>query len=363
MSKLNLESTRGSALQPCPGICAGAVCCNLHVLEPVEGCPMSCTYCFLQAYRPEPSILATTDTDRVLDILERQAASQPRRLFRVGTGEMGDSVALDRRLGFAARAVPRVARMSNVLLELKTKTHRIDHLLGLDHGGRTVLSWSLNSDKIAREEELGAASIADRLAAAARAAAAGYLLGFHFDPVVDYAGCEGEYADTIHRIGAHVGADRIAWISIGTLRLDRKLPQRILERFPESKVACGEMVAGFDGKLRYPKPRRIALSRALTGAIRAALGSAPFVYLCMEAAEVWERALGWAPAANGDFDYEFAGSVLARFPYLLPAPPDRAQYVGPRMLRDDWDAAEPAPREANLASAEAGTPRPAARRL
>ena len=59
------------------------------------------------------------------------------------------------------------------ILELKSKTDHIDGLLDLDHGGRTVISFSVNAPAICETEERLAAPLAKRLAAAERARESG----------------------------------------------------------------------------------------------------------------------------------------------------------------------------------------------
>ena len=47
----------------------------------------------------------------------------------------------------------------SAVLELKTKTAVIGNLDGLDHGGRTVVAWSLNTPAIFAGEEFRTASV------------------------------------------------------------------------------------------------------------------------------------------------------------------------------------------------------------
>jgi spore photoproduct lyase len=56
------------------------------------------------------------------------------------------------------------------VLELKTKSVNIGGLLDLDHRRKTILAWSLNTERVIRDEERGTASLDARLRAAAAAA-------------------------------------------------------------------------------------------------------------------------------------------------------------------------------------------------
>ena len=44
---------KGKMLKPCPGT-PKIICCNYHILNPVVGCPLDCTYCALQMYINNP---------------------------------------------------------------------------------------------------------------------------------------------------------------------------------------------------------------------------------------------------------------------------------------------------------------------
>ena len=90
-----------------------------------------------------------------------------------------------------------------------------------------VVSWSVNSAKITNEVEHFTPDLTARLQAACEVARAGYRLGFHFDPVVIYDGYEPDYARTVEQMADTLPADKIAWISVGTLRFSRELKKQI----------------------------------------------------------------------------------------------------------------------------------------
>jgi spore photoproduct lyase len=210
--------------------------------------------------------------------------------------------------------------MPNVLFELKTKTDRVDELIGLDHKGRTVVSWSLNTPPVIEREEHRCAPLDARLSAARRAVDAGYLVSFHFDPMVVHDGWQTRYPAVVERIFGTLPSERIAWISMGALRFPPSMLKTIEQRFPKSRLPVGELIHASDGKMRYIKPIRLALFRRLYAATRDAGGGEVFTYLCMEGPEIWRRVIGWAPESRHQVDYVFARSLARRFPYLIPTP-------------------------------------------
>ena len=71
-----------------------------------------------------------------------------------GLGEFTDSLLLDPFTELSRLLVPYFAKTPNAVLELKTKTNFVENLRGLDHGGHTIIAWSLNSGEIRKKRNL-----------------------------------------------------------------------------------------------------------------------------------------------------------------------------------------------------------------
>jgi spore photoproduct lyase len=287
-------------LMPYPGRfvknCQGSgaeICCGYLIVSYAWNCHLECSYCVLQSYLSNEAMLVCTNIDQLVAEV-KETLGRTRRVLRIGTGELADSLALDSVTHYSRRLIPAFASQPNGILELKTKTDQIANLENLDHRGRTVVSWSMNSRRVCETEERKAATFDERLAAAVRCQGWGYRLGFHFDPLIHYEGWEGEYREAVQEIFRAVDPDRVAWISLGALRFPPHLRELIQKRFPESRIPYGEFVPGHHGKLRYFRPIREEMYRKMEGWIRAAAPEV-FVYLCMESGAVWERSFGRRP--------------------------------------------------------------------
>jgi spore photoproduct lyase len=283
----------GKFLKSCQG--SGAeICCNYFVVSYAWNCHLECTYCVLQSYLSSEVLVVCTNIEELLLDVKSTLEQSPERIFRIGTGELADSLALDHLTHYSRRLVPLVASLPNGVLELKTKTNQISNLQDLDHHGHTVISWSMNSKHICRTEERKAATFEERLSAAVQCQDWGYKIGFHFDPLVLHEDWEEGYREAVREIFRAVNPERIAWISLGALRFPPHLRDLVRKRFPASKVPCGEFVPGHHGKDRYFRPIREEMYRKMRAWIRA---EAPrvFVYLCMENRFVWEQSLGEDP--------------------------------------------------------------------
>lgn len=292
---LFLAVQRGPFWRPCPGT-PEYICCGYQVLQVGLNCPFDCRYCILQGYLNLPALTVFVNLEDLLQELEERLAQGG--VWRLGTGEFGDSLALDELTGLHARLIPLLARQVGAVLEIKSKGVALDHLLPLGPTPQVIFAWSLNPPAVIRELEPGTASLGARLTAAAQAAAAGFRLAFHFDPLIWSEGWEAAYEKTVAHLARAVPAGAVVWISLGALRFPPPLRRQILERFPLSRFAAEEMVLAPDGKLRYFHTRRVEMYSRLREWLTAAFPTAT-VYLCMESPRVWRQVFGEAPDSQG----------------------------------------------------------------
>jgi len=321
-----LTEKQGHTVKQCPGTDRTYRCCNYHVINQTSNCPIDCTYCILQFYLNNPVTTVYANSEKLLTEVKDKIATQPRRFFRIGTGELSDSLAFDSSSQFSGDIVNYFADLENVLLELKTKANRIENLLDLDHNGHTVISWSVNPQVIIDAEEHKAASLNERLDAMRQVQEQGYKIGFHFDPLLFHTEWRESYPDLIRQLFEVVDPQNVAWISIGSLRFPPEMKDKVLEKFPKSKIMFAELIRGMDGKMRYPKPLRLEMYRTVYDALREYGSKDLFIYYCMESAEIWERTMGWSPESNEHLDFLFATSLYNQFPGLMKNKPQRIDY-------------------------------------
>ncbi|HMK75373.1 MAG TPA: hypothetical protein VK568_04220 [Thermodesulfobacteriota bacterium] len=297
----------GRRLKPCPGT-SNHICCGYYVINAVTNCPMDCSYCVLQGYLNNPFLTLYTNWDDLLEEINDFLSRDQSSLLRLGTGELSDSLALESIFPVSQFLIDFFSKRQKAVLELKTKSANIDSLLGLDHRGKTVISWSLNPPRMIEEEEMRTAPLKERIDAARRCQEKGYPLGFHFDPILYHEGWEKEYQETIYQLFKQIDPRRIVWISLGGFRYPPQLKAIAEERFPKTEVFLGELFPGRDGKFRYLKEIRVDMYRKMAGWLSEA-DPGLFVYLCMESKEVWERVFGWTPESSRHLNQMFEERV------------------------------------------------------
>jgi spore photoproduct lyase len=296
--QLYLCNNRGIFFKACPGT-REYQCCDYQVLNTGTNCPIDCVYCILQAYLNTPWLTFYVNIDQLFKELTETLSANPQQFFRIGTGEFTDSLAIDRLTKLSQQLVPFIGQKENAVLELKTKSAVIENLQDLEHHGKTVIAWSLNSPSIMKNQEIRSATLEERLNAAKQCAEWGYKLAFHFDPIIDHPGWQEGYSTTIDTLFDVVPAEAITWISLGALRFIPSLKEIGIKRFPASRIYYNEFIQGLDGKARYFRPNRVELYKFIYDHLKKRATSTTCLYFCMESDEIWQEVMGFVPGVKG----------------------------------------------------------------
>ncbi|MFA9453242.1 MAG: radical SAM protein [Candidatus Aminicenantaceae bacterium] len=309
-----LTRQKGAFIKPCP-CTPHYLGCRYVTINLDLNCPLDCTYCILQLYLSNPLLTIFVNTpDLWLELdafLSRRQGGIP---VRIGTGELGDSLALDPITERSRELVAYFRQRPGALFELKTKSTHIQNLLDIDPAPNIVIAWSLNAPAVAQRDEGGAPQVSERIEAAHRVVERGFRAAFHFDPLIRHPGWQEGYAGVIRQLSARIPSDRIAWISLGALRFPPALKEIMAQRHPDSRLLYEEFIRGLDGKFRYFKPHRVEMLRFAAERIKEGLGREVPLYLCMESGEIWRRVLKKEPEGEEEIEgYLASPSGLCQF--------------------------------------------------
>lgn len=230
------------------------ICCpHFHVLAHGNGCPFGCDYCFLLGtfrglidFR-RPTVF--TNYPRMRRDVERFL--QRKEPCTLNMGELSDSLAYDPYTRISQWIVPMFSRQEKHRLIMLTKSTNVDQLLPLCHGGRTIVSFSVNAPEVASWFESKAPFPMERLAAAEKASAAGYSVRLRIDPMIPVPNWTEQYARLVEMIvAARVTVDRF---TIGSLRFFPAT--KAFARFWGRDTSVFDYGSGVDGS---DKRRRIS---------------------------------------------------------------------------------------------------------
>lgn len=286
---LLLTEYKGQFFKRCPGATQKKTltCCNYHVLNLGSQCNMNCSYCYLQSYLNSKQTKIFTNIDQAISELRIMADQFPDHGFRVGTGEVIDSLSLDQITLYSRKLIPFFNQYPSWNLEFKTKSDYVEQFLDLETVGNTIVSWSINPDYIIETEEHGTAGLDQRLAAAKRCKESGYQVAFHIDPMIWHPEWKKNYAELAKKIQAQFLFDEVNVISLGALRIQPEQRHMMRERFGlKSHVTSAELFPSEGNKLRYDAGVRAEMFQFMIQQFKAQ-DPRWNIFLCMETPETW----------------------------------------------------------------------------
>ena len=260
------------------------------------GCGFDCSYCSIQSFYSGDQVLFHKDLEEKLENLKLD----PHRLYHIGTGQSSDSLMWGNREGLLEKLFAFARRNPNVILELKSKSSRMDELLSLDIPDNLLLTWSLNTPLIIASEERLTSSLDERLGAARKAADLGIPVGFHLHPMVWYKGWEKDYADLTRRMTDTFSPEEVVTVSFGTLTFIKPVLKMLRERPIKSKILQMPL-RDAAGKWSYPFDIKLDLFKAGHKGLKSWEGEI-FQYLCMEDPDLWEHVFGHSYRDNEEFE-------------------------------------------------------------
>ncbi|MCU7874220.1 MAG: radical SAM protein [Candidatus Thiodiazotropha sp. (ex Lucinoma borealis)] len=295
------------ALGLCPVASPRTRCCNLMTLDAVENCGFDCSYCSIQSFYHGDEVRFDSRFGEKLAQLE----IDPDRFYHIGTGQSSDSLMWGNQAGILDALLDFARSHPNVMLELKTKSKNISHLLKADCPPNLLCTWSLNTPTLIANEEHLTATLDERLRAARRLADRGVLVGFHFHPMIHYQGWCDDYAALFQRLADEFTADEVVLVSLGTLTYIKPVIKQLRARKGfRSKILQMPMVES-DGKLSYPQAIKQEMFSFAYQSLRA-WHDKVFFYLCMENHHLWQPVFGYEYPSNQAFEEAMKQAYLSK---------------------------------------------------
>lgn len=284
---------KGQFFKRCPGSTQKKVltCCNYHVLNLGSQCNMNCSYCYLQSYLNTPVMKIYSNIDQALSELKEMADLHGDLPFRVGTGEVIDSLSLDELTLYSRQLIEFFQRYPKWTLEFKTKSNKVDQFLDVPHAKNIVVSWSINPPLVIEREEHGTARFEERLQAARKCLDAGFQVAFHIDPMIWHPEWKDSYKHLAQELAKRFLPREVNVISVGALRFQPEQKAMMRERFGmKSLVTSAEMFPSEGNKLRYDASLRQEMYQFMIKALKDR-NPAWRIFLCMETPESWISSL------------------------------------------------------------------------
>ncbi len=248
----------------------GNTCPNYWHFSPYGFCPYDCKYCYLAGtpgVKFSPTVKIYLNLDEIIYQIAKTAATlnKPTSFY---LGKLQDGLALDPLTGYSRVMIPFFAQDPYARQILLTKSADVGNLLGLDHAGHTILSWSLNPAGVWSEFEANSPLPSERIKAMKKCAAAGYPVRAVIMPIIPVERWEEVYADFLSDLLENVQLERI------TLGCICSYPAAL--GLMEAKLGCNNLISqalsmglkkSSDGRTRYPKSLRLKMYSHLISVI------------------------------------------------------------------------------------------------
>ena len=225
----------------------GGYCQSALELNLVEGCVFRCAYCGFGR-----RIIFSLDVERLVRGLDEPFALYPnQRLYKFSNAT--DLPPFEPELNAVPPMVERFAREDGRYLMLFTKSDAVDFLLGLDHRGHTIVSWSISCDTSSRLIDKRTASLDERIEAMRKCQEAGYLVRARLSPIVPVRDWRREHQVLFEKLLAAVRPDVVTLELLGWFDFEdlaRLIPQ---ERFdPAAFEAARQSAERMRGDMKGP---------------------------------------------------------------------------------------------------------------
>ncbi len=295
---------KGIGLGACPVASEGTRCCNLLTLDAVESCGFDCSYCSIQSFYNQNKIGFDKDFKEKLLKLELD----PNEIYHIGTGQSSDSLMWGNREGILDSLFNFARDNSNVILEFKTKSNNIKYFIENEVPKNIIVTWSLNTPTIIKNEEHLTASLEERIDSARTLANKGVLVGFHFHPIVVYKDYLEEYKVVVDELLETFTPGEVVLISMGTLTFIKPVIKQLRTRQMKTKILQMPFET-INGKQSYSIETKKEMFSHLYNCFKPWHGKVYF-YLCMEAHSLWKDIFGYEYVSNNQMEEFMKNSYM-----------------------------------------------------
>jgi len=266
----------------------GNTCPNYWHFSPYGFCPYDCKYCYLAGtpgVKFSPTVKIFLNIDQILGQITKVASklTKPTAFY---LGKLQDGLALDSLTGYSRIMIPFFAGQKYARLVVLTKCGNVENLLDLEHGGHTILSWSLNPPEVSRMFETNVPSVSNRIEAMKRCSGAGYPIRAVGMPIIPIENYRRIYSDFLQFLLSKIRLERITLGQICSYSTALQLTNQKLG--VDNPIAAQlQKTKSPDGRLRFPAQLRIRVYEHLIKTIREIQPDLQ-IALCLEEQAIFE---------------------------------------------------------------------------
>jgi spore photoproduct lyase len=217
---------------------------SAHYQLPLNtSCPGMCEYCYLATtLGRRPYLRVYVNIGEVLAKARSYIEERAPKITVFEGAATSDPIPTEYLTGLLKETIEFFGRQPMGRFRFVTKHDDIDSLLDADHNGHTRFRFSINAATVINRYEHHTPGLEERLAAAAKAAGAGYPLGFIIAPVFHYPAWRKDYGSLFRSLVAALpeAAGSDLTFEFITHRFTKRAKANILTIFPETRLPMDE---------------------------------------------------------------------------------------------------------------------------
>jgi spore photoproduct lyase len=223
----------------------------------------------------KPYIRTYVNVDEIWEKAAKYMEERAPKTTRFEASCTSDVVGIDHLTHTLKRTIEFFGQSEFGRLRFVTKFHYIDHLLDANHNGKTRFRFSVNAEYIIKNFEPGTSSLDERIEAAAKAAAAGYPIGFIVAPIYLHEGWEEGYRVLFKKLKRMlpIEVEKDLTFELIQHRFTKPAKRVIQKNYPMTKLELDETKRRYKwgrygiGKYVYPKNEEEKIKSVLSNYI------------------------------------------------------------------------------------------------
>lgn len=264
----------------------GVHCNSGFEIHSAFGCFNSCTYCHVGK-----TYTVMLDIEKFIDNLAVLMSNNPQqKLYKYDN--QCDVPDLEPEYGAINKMVEFFSTTDKYLM-LYTKSNNLDYLPGADkHKGHTIVCWTLSSDDVSRNYEIGASSLEQRIESARKCKEKGYQVRFRFSPIIPVKGWKESYRKMIKKMFSKVRPEVICLEML--CHMNRKQQK---ELFPDLELPVKWMPNEYE---LFSAGKRKQVYEFLIKEI-SKYDTLVKIAPCLETGKLWRKLRKWLPEKPDNF--------------------------------------------------------------
>ena len=199
-------------------------------------CIYDCEYCFLQGKHMSAHYLLFINYEDFFIEIEKKIKQNRFEKSYFFSGYDCDSLAFDGITGFVESFLPIFERNKNGILEIRTKSVKIQNILKYKPIDNCIIAFSFTPENISKLIEHKVPSVKKRIDSMKKLAEMGWKIGLRFDPIIPACNFAKIYETLFKNIASNIPKENIHSISFGMMRFPKKMLKKMIKEYPNKKI-------------------------------------------------------------------------------------------------------------------------------